>query len=85
MANTSLKIKTSVVVPDSEGCVHLLVQNPTCNTFKSPIGVPVGQVELCIEISPEELVENETNEEPVGLVNRIDVEKERKEEQKDML
>ena len=85
MANTGLKIETSVVQPDSEGCVHLLVQNLSCNTFKLPIGAPVGQVEPCVEISPEKLVENETNEEPVGLVNRIDIEKERKEELKEML
>ena len=87
MADTGLKIEESVVQPDDEGCVHLLVQNPSRDTHKLSIGTPVGQLESCVEISPGELVNDETNEEPVGLVNRIDdnVQKERVEKLKEML
>ena len=87
MADTGLKIEESVVQPDDEGCVHLLVQNPSRDTHKLSIGTPVGQLEPCVEISPGELVNDETNEEPVGLVNRIDdnVQKERVEKLKEML
>ena len=46
----------------------------------------MGQVEPYVEVSPKELVETKTNEEPVGLVNRIDnVEEQRMEKLKGML
>ena len=48
---------------------------------------PLGQLEPCVEISPGELVNDEMNEEPVGLVNQVDdnVQKERVEKLKEML
>ena len=88
MADTGLRIEESMIQPDNEGCVHLLVQNPSRDTHKLSIRAPMGRLEPCAEISPGELVDDEMNEEPVGLVNRVDdniVQEERVEKLKGML
>ena len=74
MADTGLKIEESVIQPDNERCVYLLVQNSSRDTHKSSIGTSVRQHEQYVKIiSPGEPVNDETNsnEETVGLVNNI--------------
>ena len=65
-----------------------MVQNPSHKTHKLSVGMAVGQLEPCVEVSPGELVDNESSEEPVGLVNHVqddNVQRERVEKLKGML
>ena len=88
MIDTGLQIEESVLQPDDEGYVHLLVQNHSHKTHKLPAGTPVGQIEPYIEVSPGELVDDESNGGPVGLVNQVkdeNLQRERMEKLKGML
>ena len=88
MTNTGLQIEESVLQPDDEGYVHLLVQNPSCKTHKLSAGASVGQVEPYVKVSPGELVDDELSEGPVGLVNQVkdeNLQRERMEKLKGML
>ena len=88
MAGTGLQMQESLIQPDCKGYVHLLVKNPSHKTHKLSVGMAVGQLEPCVEVSPGELVDNESSKEPMGLVNQVqddNVQRERVEKVKGML
>ena len=71
MNDSGLLIEESGLEADAEGCVHILVSNPTEETQRISAGVNIGQIGHSVEACPDELLENigVTNEAESGQVN----------------
>ena len=68
-----LRIAESLLEPDGEHCVHILVQNVSCESECLESGVVLGQVQpVTVVTEPEAAVEQILGEaEPEGVVSQI--------------
>ena len=73
MKDSGLLTEESVLETDAEGCVHILVSNPTVETQRISAGVNIGQVGHFVEACPDKLLESigVTDEAESGQVSHV--------------